>query len=169
LPPRKHVADLKKYEPGAAINNDLIIYYDYEEALAASKILGKPVMIDFTGIQCVNCREFESKIWIDPEVGRRMKNDFVVASLFTDYNMELPDEEKRFSSLLNAKIETIGDKYEDLQQELIKASGQPNYVFVDENGKLLIDGGYGYDATKGAKEFIAHLDKVSKIYAARKR
>ena len=163
-PPQKYVADLKKYEPGAAINNQLVIYYDYEEALAASKALDKPLMIDFTGIQCVNCREFESKIWIDPEVGRLMKNDFVVASLFSDYNAELPDEEKRFSTILNGKIETVGDKYEDLQQQLIKASGQPNYVFVDGDGKLLIDGGYGYDATKGAKEFIAHLEKVKKIY-----
>ena len=166
-PPQKYVADLKKYEPGAAINNNLVIYYDYDEALAASKALNKPVMVDFTGIQCVNCREFESKIWIDPEVARRMKNDFVVASLFSDYNAELPDEEKKFSSLLNAKIETVGDKYEDLQQQLIKASGQPNYVFVDENGKLLIDGGYGYDATKGPKEFVAHLDKVKELYKNR--
>ena len=166
-PPQKYVADLKKYEPGAAINNGLVIYYDYEEALAASLVLNKPVMVDFTGIQCVNCREFESKIWIDKEVSRRMKHDFVVASLFTDYNLELPDEEKKFSPLLNAKIETVGDKYEDLQQQLIKASGQPNYVFVDGNGKLLIDGGYGYDATKGPKEFIEHLDKVKGIYKSR--
>jgi len=168
-PPQKYVADLKKYEPGAAINNDLVIYYDYDEALAAAKALNKPLMLDFTGIQCVNCREFESKIWIDPEVGRRMKNDFVVASLFSDYNAELADEEKRFSSLLNAKIETVGDKYEDLQQQLIKASGQPNYVFVDNEGKLLIDGGYGYDATKGPKEFIAHLDKVKELYQNKKQ
>lgn len=163
-PPQKYVTDLKKYEPGAAINNQLVIYYDYDEALAASKALNKPLMIDFTGIQCVNCREFESKIWIDPEVGRLMKNDFVVASLFSDYNAELPDEEKRFSPLLNGKIETVGDKYEDLQQRLIKASGQPNYVFVDNNGNLLIDGGYGYDATKGPKDFIAHLNKVKGLY-----
>jgi cytochrome c biogenesis protein CcdA/thioredoxin-related protein len=165
-PPEKYVADLKKYEPGAAINNGLTIYYDYDEALSAAKALGKPLMLDFTGIQCVNCREFESKIWIDPEVGRIMKNDFVVASLFSDYNLELPDEEKKFSALLNSKIETVGDKYEDLQQRLIRASGQPNYVFVDNSGKLLIDGGYGYDATKGPKEFIAHLEKVKALYKA---
>jgi len=168
-PPQKYVADLKKFEPGAAINNNLVIYYDYDEALAAAKALNKPLMLDFTGIQCVNCREFESKIWSDSEVGRRMKNDFVVASLFSDYNAELADEEKRFSTLLNAKIETVGDKYEDLQQQLIKASGQPNYVFVDNDGKLLIDGGYGYNATKGPKEFIAHLDKVKELYQNKKQ
>ena len=163
-PPQKYVTDLKKYEPGAAINNQLVIYYDYDEALAASKVLHKPLMIDFTGIQCVNCREFESKIWIDPVVGKLMKNDFVVASLFTDYNAELLDTDKKFSPLLNATIETVGDKNEDLQQRLINASGQPNYVFVNSDGKLLVDGGYGYDATKGPKEFTAHLQKVKGLY-----
>ena len=95
-----------------------------------------------------------------------MKNDFVVASLFSDYNAELPDTDKKFSPLLNATIETVGDKNEDLQQRLINASGQPNYVFVNSDGKLLIDGGYGYDATKGPKEFIAHLQKVKGLYNA---
>jgi thioredoxin-related protein len=167
LPPQKYITKLKKYEPLAAINNNLTIYYDYNEALAAAKILKKPIMLDFTGIQCVNCREFESKIWIDNGVGQRMKNDFIVASLFCDYNEELPDNEKRFSKLLNASIETVGDKNEDLQAELIQASGQPNYVFVDSDGKLLVQGGYGYDATKGAKEFTAHLDKVKAEFKKR--
>lgn len=162
--PQKYAGKLKKYEPLAAIKNNLIIYYDYNEALAAAKILKKPIMLDFTGIQCVNCREFESKIWIDNGVGQRMKNDFIIASLFCDYNEELPDTEKRFSKLLNSTIETVGDKNEDLQAELIQASGQPNYVFVDEYGKLLVQGGYGYDATKGPKEFIAHLDKVKEEF-----
>ena len=166
-PPQKYVTKLKKYEPLAAIQNNLTVYYDYNEALAAAKILKKPVMLDFTGIQCVNCREFESKIWIDNGVGQRMKNDFIVASLFCDYNEELPDTEKRFSKLLNSTIETVGDKNEDLQAELIQASGQPNYVFVDGDGKLLVQGGYGYDATKGAKEFIAHLEKVKEEFKKR--
>lgn len=162
--PKKYIAKLKKYEPLAAINNSFIIYYDYDEALAAAKLLNKPVMLDFTGIQCVNCREFESKIWIDNGVAQLMKNDFVIASLFCDYNEELPDTEKRFSKLLNSTIETVGDKNEDLQAALIQASGQPNYVFTDADGKLLVQGGYGYDATKGPKEFIAHLEKVKEEF-----
>ncbi len=167
LPPQKYIGKLKKYEPLAAINNNLTIYYDFDEAKAAAAILHKPIMLDFTGIQCVNCREFESKIWIDNGVGQRMKNDFVIASLFCDYNEELPDEEKKFSPLLNATIETVGDKNEDLQAKLIQASGQPNYVFTDAAGKLLVQGGYGYDATKGPKEFIIHLDKVKEEFKKR--
>jgi thiol:disulfide interchange protein len=166
-PPVKYVAQLKKYEPLAAIKNNLTVYYDYEEAKAAAKVLKKPIMLDFTGIQCVNCREFESKIWIDNGVGQRMKNDFIVASLFCDYNFELPDNEKIFSPLLNSTLETVGDKNEDLQAKLIQASGQPNYVFTDAEGKLLVQGGYGYDATKGPKEFIAHLDKVKEEFKKR--
>ena len=61
----------------------------------------------------------------------------------------------------------MGDKNEDLQAELIQASGQPNYVFTDGDGKLLVQGGYGYDATKGAKEFIAHLEKVKEEFKKR--
>ncbi|MEI7736174.1 MAG: cytochrome c biogenesis protein CcdA [Ferruginibacter sp.] len=164
LPPVKYVATLKKYEPLAAINNGLTIYYDFEEAKAAARILNKPIMLDFTGIQCVNCREFESKIWIDNGVGQRMKNDFVIASLFCDFNEELPDNEKIFSPLLNSTIENVGDKNEDLQAKLIHASGQPNYVFTDADGKLLVPDGYGYDATKGPKDFIAHLEKVKAAF-----
>ena len=165
LPPVKYVKRLSNYEPLAARQNNLTIYYDYKEALAAAKILHKPVMIDFTGIQCVNCRKFEATIWPDNTVISKMKNDFVVVSLFSDYDdEELPDNEKFFSTNLNGEVVTVGDKNEDLQQQLIHASGQPNYVFVDSDGKLLVPGGYGYNPTKGAKEFAAHLDNVLEIF-----
>ena len=170
LPPVKYVKRLSNYEPLAAKQNNLTIYYDYKEAQAASKVLNKPIMIDFTGIQCVNCRKFEATIWPDKEVITKMKNDFVLVSLFSDYDdEELPDNEKFFSKALNGEVVTVGDKNEDLQQQLIQASGQPNYVFTDSDGKLLVPGGYGYDPTKGAKEFALHLDKVLEIYKKQRR
>jgi len=165
LPPVKHVKRLTIFEPLAAKQNNLTIYYDYKEALAAAKILNKPVMIDFTGIQCVNCRKFEASIWPDPSVITTMKNDFVLVSLFCDYDdEELPDNEKFFSKVLNGQVETVGDRNENLQQELIQASGQPNYVFVNSEGKLLVPGGYGYDPTKSAKDFSAYLNHVLEIF-----
>jgi thiol:disulfide interchange protein DsbD len=165
VPPVKYVKRLSNYEPLAAKQNNLIIYYDYKEALAAAKILHKPVMIDFTGIQCVNCRKFEASIWPDPSVINSMKNDFVLVSLFCDYDdEELPDDEKFFSKALNGKVETVGDRNEDLQQQLIQASGQPNYVFVDSEGKLIVPGGYGYDPTKGAKDFANYLNHVLEVF-----
>ena len=94
-----------------------------------------------------------------------MKNDFVVASLFCDYDdEELPDDEKYYSELLGTRVETVGDKNEDFQQQLIHASGQPNYVFVDNDGKLLVPEGYGYDATRGPQDFINHMEKVKSIF-----
>ncbi|MBK7884263.1 MAG: thioredoxin fold domain-containing protein [Chitinophagaceae bacterium] len=133
--------------------------------MAAAKILKKPLMLDFTGINCVNCREFESKIWVNGEVMKRMKNDFVVASLFCDYDdEELPDTEKFYSDLLGAKVETVGDKNEHFQQKLIRASGQPNYVFINTDEKLLAPQGYGYDATKGPQDFIDNLEKVKAAF-----
>ncbi len=164
--PVRYASALKRYEPLAAIENNFTVYYDYNEALAAAKLLNKPLLLDFTGIQCVNCREFESKIWIDKEVATRMKNDFVIASLYTDYNAELDDNEKFYSKLLGSQVETVGDKFEDFQQQLIGTSAQPNYVFLDTNGKLLVPDGYGYDPTTGAKEFVAHLDKVTGLFKA---
>ena len=165
LPPVKYVKRLSNYEPLAAKQNNLSIYYDYNEAKAASKAANKPIMIDFTGIQCVNCRKFEASIWSDNLVMTRMKNDFIVVSLFSDYDdEELPDNEKFFSKAINGQVITVGDRNEDLQQQLIQASGQPNYVFVNGDGKLLVPGGYGYDPTKGAKEFAAHLDNVLQIF-----
>ena len=165
LPPIKYVKRLSNYEPLAAKQNNLSIYYDYNEAKVAAKITNKPIMIDFTGIQCVNCRKFEASIWSDNAVITKMKNDFIVVSLFSDYDdEELPDNEKFFSKAINGQVITVGDRNEDLQQQLIQASGQPNYVFVNGDGKLLVSGGYGYDPTKGAKEFAAHLDKVLQIF-----
>ncbi len=165
LPPVKYVKRLSNYEPLAARQNNLAIYYDYNEAKAASRASNKPIMIDFTGIQCVNCRKFEASIWSDNAVMTKMKNDFIVVSLFSDYDdEELPDNEKFFSKAINGQVVTVGDRNEDLQQQLIQASGQPNYVFVNGDGKLLVPGGYGYDPTKGAKEFAAHLDNVLQIF-----
>ncbi len=165
LRPVKYVKRLSNYEPLAAKQNNLVIYYDFKEAQAAATILNKPIMIDFTGIQCVNCRKFEASIWPDPAVISKMKNDFVVVSLFSDYDdEELPDNEKFFSKNLNGEVVTVGDKNEDLQQQLIHASGQPNYVFVDAAGQLIVPGGYGYDPTKNAKDFAEHLTKVLETY-----
>lgn len=166
-PPEKHIKFLKKFEPYAAIKSGMTIYYDYEEAMAAAKALKKPLMIDFTGINCPNCREFESKIWVNDGVSNRMKNDFVVASLFEDYEEELRDEEKHYSELLGARVSTVGDKYKELSKQLTGGISQPNYIFLGLDGKKLIEEGYGYDATKGPSDFITHLEKAKAEFAKR--
>ncbi len=157
--PVKYVEEMRIYEPPVVRSMGLVTYFEYEEALAASRILGKPVMLDFTGINCVNCRKMESQVWSKPEVARRLKENFVVASLYCDYDKrELPPEEQYYSEVLRARIKTVGDRNEDLQATLFHSNSQPFYYFVDSEGNPLVDKGYGYDPN--VEKFIQHLDLV---------
>jgi thiol:disulfide interchange protein DsbD len=162
--PVKWVDDLRIYEPEVVTKYGLVTYYDYQEALAASKILKKPIMLDFTGINCVNCRKMESQVWSHPEVMRRLKEDFIVASLYCDFDkISLPEGERHFSKVLNADVETIGDANEALQAEKFGANSQPFYFFVDGDGKPLTTSGYGYDPS--ISKFVTHLEGVKSRFA----
>lgn len=161
--PVKYVSDMKIYEPPVVKNLGLVTYFDYDEALAASKQLKKPVMLDFTGINCVNCRKMESQVWSKPEVAKRLKEDFIVASLYCDMNrIKLPESEQYFSKDLNAQVVTLGNKMADIQASKFGSNSQPLYFYVDENGNKLADEGYSYDPD--AEKFIQHLDKVKENY-----
>jgi thiol:disulfide interchange protein len=161
--PVKYVEEMKIYEPEIVRKYGLVTYFDYDEALAASKILKKPVMLDFTGINCVNCRKMESQVWSSPEVMKRLKEDFIIASLYCDYDKrDIPKEEQHYSDILGSDIVTVGDKNEDIQATKFGANSQPFYFYVDENGKKLIEGGYGYDPN--VSKFVEHLDKVKENY-----
>jgi thiol:disulfide interchange protein DsbD len=161
--PVKYVEEMKIYEPPVVKTSGLVTYFDYDEALAASKKLHKPVMLDFTGINCVNCRKMEAQVWSDPQVMQRLKNDFIIASLYCDYDKrELPKNEQHFSQALQSDVITVGDKNEELQASKFNSNSQPYYFYVDENGNPLIDGGYSYNPD--VQKFIAHLDKVKENY-----
>ncbi len=161
--PVKYVSDMKIYEPPVVRNLGLVTYFDYDEALVASKKLKKPIMLDFTGINCVNCRKMESQVWSKPEVAKRLKEDFIVVSLYCDINrIQLPKEQQYFSKDLNSQVMTLGDKNADLQASKFGSNSQPFYFFVDENGIKLADEGYGYNPD--VERFVAHLDKVKANY-----
>jgi thiol:disulfide interchange protein DsbD len=161
--PVKYVEDMKLYEPPVVKKMGLVTYFDYEEALAAAKVLKKPVMLDFTGINCVNCRKMESQVWSNPEVAKRLKEDFVVASLYCDFNrVKLPEEQQYFSKDLNSLVVTVGNKNADLQATKFGSNSQPFYFYVDENGNKIIPEGYSYDPD--VQKFISHLDRVKELY-----
>jgi len=161
--PRQYVQQMKIYEPASVLNFHLDTYYEYEEALAASKALKRPVMLDFTGINCANCRKFEAEVWSKPEVLRLMKNDFVVASLFVDVqSVQLPEAQRHYSEALGTQVKTLGDRNVELQVTKFNANTQPYYFFVDENGVLLADKGVSYPMAPAA--FAAHLEKVKAKY-----
>jgi thiol:disulfide interchange protein len=165
--PVKYVKELKPNEPDVVKKLGLVTFFDYDEALAASKILKRPVMLDFTGLNCVNCRKMEGQVWSDPEVGRRLKEDFIVASLYCDFNrIKLPESEQYYSEILHMKVVSVGNKISDLQATKFGANSQPFYFFVDENGTKLIDSGYSY--SPNIQKFIDHLDKVKENYKNRK-
>ena len=162
--PVKYYDRMKVYEPEVVTRYGLVTYFDYEEALAVSRKVGKPLMLDFTGINCVNCRKMEGSVWSDPEVMRRLKENFVIASLYVDVheNVDLQPHEQYFSKSLDKKITTLGDKNADLQVSVYHANTQPYYFFLDANEKRLIPEGYGYDPSIPA--FINLLDEALANY-----
>lgn len=160
--PKKYVEEFKVFEPVG-----LTTFYDYAEGMAAAKKLNKPVMLDFTGINCVNCRKMENQVWSSPEVHKRLKNDFIVISLFSDaQKVKLLEEDVYFSKELNKQVTTVGEKNSDLQVSKFNSNSQPFYFFVDAEGNKLVEKGYGYDPD--VEKFVAHLEKVKAAYKSLK-
>jgi thiol:disulfide interchange protein len=161
--PVKYYEQMKIYEPEVVTKYGMVTYFDYHEALEVARKLKRPLMLDFTGINCVNCRKMEGQVWSDPEVMRRLKENFVIASLYVDVqNIDLQEKEQYFSGSLNKKIETVGDKNADMQISVFGANSQPYYFFLDANEKRLIPSGYGYDPD--ITKFIALLDEAKQAY-----
>lgn len=166
LHPTKYYEKMKIYEPEVVTQYGMVTYFDYAEALDVARKLKKPLMLDFTGINCVNCRKMEGQVWSDPKVMQRLKEDFVIVSLYVDVqNIELPQNEQYYSEALGKQVETLGDKNADMQVTRFGANTQPYYFFIDGNEKKLANEGYGYDP--GIQKFINLLDKVKEEYQKR--
>ncbi len=113
---------------------------DYDEALALAKKEGKPLLIDFTGWACVNCRRMEENVWTNEKVATMMKNDFVVVSLYVDERKMLPTADQiMFTTKTGAskKIVTVGDRWATFQSENFNAVTQPQYAIVHPDEKIL--------------------------------
>jgi thiol:disulfide interchange protein DsbD len=156
-PPKKYV-DILEAPLG------LTAYFDLDEGLAAAKVLKKPVMLDFTGHSCANCRKMEAEVWDDPEVMRRIREDFVLISLYVDESTELPDNEQ-YTNKKGDKITTVGEKNLDYEISKFGFNAQPLYMFLDSNGNPLSDNKYGYNSN--IPKFIAHLETVKNEYFKR--
>lgn len=113
-------------------------FFDYEEALAYANEVNKPLFIDFTGHGCVNCREMEARVWSDPEVLSRIKNDYVVVALYVDDKTTLPKSDWYTSSYDGKLKKTIGKQNADFQISRFKNNAQPYYLLLDNQGKLLV-------------------------------
>jgi thiol:disulfide interchange protein DsbD len=168
-PPQKYVDVMRPKEPPVVVNNGLVTYFDYEEALGVARKMNRPLMMDFTGVNCINCRHMEGRVWSDPEVMRRLKNNFVIASLFVDVHngVDLPVAEQYYSPELKKQVETLGDRNTDIQVTRFDSNSQPFYFFLDGNEQRLAPDGYPYDPS--VEKFVAHLDKVVAEFKKRKQ
>jgi thiol:disulfide interchange protein len=143
----------------------LVAYFTLEEGMAAAKALNKPIMLDFTGHSCANCRKMEKEVWKDPAVLQRMKENFVLVSLYVDESTDLPIKEQ-YIKKDGDKVITEGDKNLDYEITQFGFNAQPLYMFLDLNGKPLSSIKYGYDPD--IAKFIAHLDAAKAAFEKNK-
>lgn len=115
----------------------IIAFTDYEKGMAYAKNENKPVLLDFTGFACVNCRKMEDYVWSETSILNILKNDVVLISLYVDDKEYLPESEQYISPTTGKKIKTIGNKWSDFQIEKYQANAQPYYIVLDNEGASL--------------------------------
>ena len=118
-----------------------MVFHDYEAGVEYAKKVNKPIMLDFTGWACVNCRKMEEQVWSDDEVKKILADDLVLISLYVDERTRLPVDQQYETTLAgkSKKVKTIGDKWMVLQANKYGTNSQPYYVFLDHDEKLLIE------------------------------
>lgn len=115
----------------------IVAFTDYEKGMAYAKNENKPVLLDFTGFACVNCRKMEDYVWSETSILNILKNDVVLISLYVDDKKYLPESEQYISPTTGKKIKTIGNKWSDFQIEKYQANAQPYYIVLDNEGTSL--------------------------------
>ena len=141
--------------------HNIITFTDYKKGYAYAKLVKKPILLDFTGFACVNCRKMEINVWSDEQVLKILKNDVVLISLYVDDNRELPKEEQYISKSTGNEVVTVGNKWSDFIITRYKTNSQPYYVLTDlkENN---LNKAVGY--TPNIQEYKAWLkDGISKF------
>ena len=136
-------------------------FTDYEQGMAVAKAQGKPVMIDFTGFGCVNCRKMEAAVWTDPSVAEKLTNDYVLISLFVDDKTPLPEQIEITENGQKRTLRTIGDKWSYLQRSKFGANAQPFYVALDNEGHVL---GKSYSYDEDISKYMEFLNQGLENY-----
>lgn len=139
-------------------------FTDYDEAMAAARREGKPVLVDFTGFGCVNCRKMEAAVWTDASVARILQDDYVLVSLFVDDKTPLPKPVEVMAGGRKRTLRTVGDKWSYLQTHKFGANTQPFYVAVDVQGHPLV-APYSYD--ESVDDYRGFLNRGLKTFKER--
>ena len=117
--------------------HQIVVFDDFDKGMAYAKTINKPVMLDFTGYACVNCRKMENNVWSDNRILSILKNEVVLISLYVDDKRDLPANEQFISKTTGSTIETVGDKWTDFMISKYKTNTQPLYVLTDLDGNIL--------------------------------
>lgn len=136
-------------------------YDDYESGMVKAKLLNKPVMIDFSGFGCVNCRKMEASVWTDPKVKQILENDYVLITLMVDDKTKLPHPIEIEEHGKVRKLKTIGDKWSYLQRSKFGANAQPFYILLNDEGKPL---GPSYAFNEDVSKYIQFLENGLKTF-----
>jgi len=157
----QEICDDPKYADFLHLPHGLTGYFDYNQAIACAREQNKPLFIDFTGHGCTNCREMEANVWSNPEVLKRLKEDYVVVALYVDDKTELPESEWYTSAYDNKVKKSIGKQNADLQISNLQNNAQPFYVLVGKDERVLA-WPKAYD--KSVENFIDFLESGKKTY-----
>lgn len=157
----KYANDKQKHHDGPGCPQGLDCFHDFDEALAEAKRQNKPLFVDFTGHGCVNCRKMEENVWPLPGIIDRLRNDYVVVSLYVDEKVRLFPEND-FAYLLDPKtgekLRTVGSKWSSFQVNNFDVSAQPYYVLMHNDGKTLLNKPTDYREGHDPKVYKAFLD-----------
>lgn len=125
--------------------HELNCFHDFETGLAYAKKVNKPILLDFTGWGCVNCRKMEEQVWSDPRVLSVLRNDVVLISLYVDERQELPKEEQFVSEVTGKKVKTVGNKWSEFQVKHFQNNSQPQYTLLGHDSMKPLNGSTAYD------------------------
>ncbi|MBK5214720.1 MAG: thioredoxin family protein [Flavobacteriaceae bacterium] len=151
------VSSKQEFPEGSHLGpQDILSFDDYDTGLAYAKKVGKPVLIDFTGYACVNCRKMEERVWSEPKILKLLHEDVVLISLYVDDKRPLPKGEEVTSEISGKKLRYIGQKWSEFQILKYKANAQPFYVLMGHDEENLIDP-VGY--TPDIEDYYAWLQK----------
>jgi len=159
-----HAPENEGMPDGAKMEHGLMVFHNYDQAEAYAQEIGKPLMLDFTGHNCVNCRKMETNVWSVEEVHELMSNDFVIVSLAVDERIDMPAKE--ISPYSGRELVTWGDKWSDMQAVLYEKQTQPQYVALDKNGDMM-NGDATYRSHGEGVKFAKWLTEAKAEYVKR--
>jgi thiol:disulfide interchange protein len=149
--------------------NNLDCFKDLKTGIAYAKKVNKPIMLDFTGYACVNCRKMEEHVWPNEKIDNYLRNDYILISLYVDDKKTLPQEEQILVNRINGgtrKLDSYGHKWANFQTQFFKTNSQPYYVLLNADGTKILNQAVGY--TPNENDYIQFLECGLEVFKNKK-